>query len=293
MKKKIIGIFVCMLLIATMAIPISAINKEYTYNKNPQSLGIDVPVWEIGDSWTYNIEVYQATSPNITDDMVAIIGGEITFEVMDDTGDTYKLEGTMKPIKGKVDLPGNIDFRTTRLSLYKAEIELQKTNLAILNHDWLMKGFVHLTVGPIPLPILLQMQAHRYTEFNPALGLLPFPLNDGDSGTFGSFIVTEQSKISMFWGLIPVSQDDDIEWSLHECEYACNFESITVPAGTFDVYTVEAEYHWGYEGDDTFYSYYAEDVGNVVKLFLNIDFGETQVTYYSMEMELVSTTYEP
>jgi len=292
MKEKIIGIFVCMLLIATFAIPISAIDNENIQNTKSISKGVDVPVWEIGDSWTYNIEVYQATSPNITDDMVAIIGGEITFEVMDDTGDIYKLEGIMKPIKGKLDIPGNIDLRITRLSSYKVEIELEKTNLAILNHDWVTKGVGHLTVGPIPLPILLQMQAHRYTEFNPALDLLPFPLNDGDSGTIGSFTVSEQSKVSMFWGLITI-EDAEVEWPLHECEYTCTFQSISVPAGTFDVYTVEAEYHWGYQGDDTFHSHYAEDVGNVVKTSLNIDFGETEVTYYSMVMELVSTTYEP
>ena len=291
MKKKIIGIFVCMLLIATFAIPISAINTENMPYVETISQGVDVPVWEIGDSWTYNLEMYIATSPNITDDMVSKVRGEITFQVVDNTGDTYKLKGTMKPVKGKIDLPGNIDLRATRLSLYETELELQKTDLAILNHEWSVKGFVHLTLGPIPLPILIQIQSLRHTEFTPALNLLPFPLNDGDSGTIGSFTVTEQSKVSMFWGLIAI-EDADIEWPLHDCDYTCTFESITVPAGTFDVYTVEAEYHWGYQGDDTFHSYYAENAGNVVKTSLNIDFGETEVTYYSMEMELVSTTYE-
>ncbi len=293
MKKKIIGILVCMLLIATFAIPISALNKENTPTGTTTSQGVDVPVWEVGDSWTYNTEVYTAASPNVTDGMVAEGGGELTFEVVDDTGDTYKLKGTMKPMTGKIDLPGNIDMRITRLSSYIADLELQKTDLAILNYDLLMKAIVHLTLGPIPLPIPIQMQSSRKTEFSPALNLTPFPLNDGDSGTIGGFIVTEQSKVSMFWGLIPISQDDDLEWPLHECEYTCTFESIDVPAGTFDVYKVEADYHWGYEGDDTFYSYYAEEVGNVVKASLNIDFGKTEVTYYSMEMELVSTTYEP
>jgi len=173
------------------------------------------------------------------------------------------------------------------------QIELQKTDLAIINHELLMKGFGHLTVGPIPFPIFLQMQGQRYTEFNPALTLLPFPLNDGDSGKIGAFTVTEQSKVSMFWGLIPISQDDDIEWPIAYQDYSVTFESISVPAGSFDVYTVVAEHHWGVEGVDWFYSYYAADVGNVVKSSINIDFGDTELTYYNIELELVSTTYEP
>jgi len=293
MKTKIIGILVCMLLIATMAIPISALNKENIPNIKPISKGADVPVWEVGDSWTYNLEIYLAASQNVTDDMVVEVSGELTYEVVDDTGDTYKLTGMMKPMIGMVDLPGNIDMRITRLSSYNSNIELQKTDLAILNHDSLMKGIVLLTLGPIPLPIPLQMQSSRQTEFTPALNIIPFPLNDGDSGTIGEFIVTEQSEVSLFWGLIPVSQDVDLEWPLAEQEYTCTFESINVPAGTFDVYTVEAEYHWGDEGVDWFYSYYAEDVGNVVKSSINIDFGETEVTYYNIEMELISTTYSP
>jgi hypothetical protein len=293
MKIKIIGILVIMLLIAGMAIPISALNKENIPNINPISNGADVPVWEVGDSWTYNMEYYMAASPNVTDGMVAEVGGELTFEVVGDSGDTYALAGTMKPMLGTVDLPGNIDMRITRLSSYSSDLELQKTDLAILNHDVLLKGMVLLTLGPFPLPIPLQMQNTRQTEFTPVLNILPFPLNDGDSGTIGEFTVTETSEVSMFWGLIPIEQEEDLEWPIAHQDYTVTFESITVPAGTFDVYTVEAEYHWGTEGVDWFYSYYAEDIGNVVKSSINIDFGETEVTYYNIELELVSTTYEP
>jgi hypothetical protein len=292
MKTKIIGIFVCMLLIASLAIPISALNRDVEPPFQPTGKSVDVPTWEVGDSWTYTTDIYTAASPNVTDGMVVEVSGEITFEVVDDSGDTYTLTSTARPMAGAIDLPGNIDIRITRLSSYSAELEVQKSDLAIISYDLTMKGIVLLTLGPIPLPIPIQMQNSRLTEFTPALNMTPFPLNDGDSGTIGNFIVTEQGEVSMFWGLIPIIQDD-IEWPLGKQEYTCTFESITVPAGPFDVYTVEAEQHWGNMGHNWCNSYYAEDVGNVVKISVNIDHGSTEVSYYNIEMELVSTTYEP
>jgi hypothetical protein len=291
MRKKIVGIFVCTLLIAMFAIPISALNKEYDHK--PQPISADVPTWEIGDSWAYNMDIYTAASPNVTDGMVVEVSGEMTFEVVDDSGDTYRLTGTMKPMKGTVDLPGDIDMRLTRLSSFNSELELRKTDLAILSHDGIMKGIVLLTLGPIPLPMPLQMQSSRYTEFTPAMNMTPFPLSSGDTGTIGNFIVTEQFDVSMLWGLIPILREDDSEWPLHEEEYTCTSETITVPAGTYDVYKVKAEYYWGEGGENWFFSYYAEDVGNVVKSSIRIDYGKTELTYYNLEMELVSTTYEP
>jgi hypothetical protein len=211
MNTKILGILILMLLIAAMAIPISALNKEHIPNTKPISKGADVPVWEVGDSWTYNMEIYTAAAQNVTDGMVVEADGEITFKVADNTGDTYTLTSTAKPIMGTIDNPGNIDIRITRLSSYSAELELQKTDLAIITHDFTMKGIVLLTLGPIPLPIPLQMQSSRHTEFTPALNMIPFPLNDGDSGTIGGFTVAEHGETSMFWGLIPILIQDDLE----------------------------------------------------------------------------------
>jgi parallel beta-helix repeat protein len=48
MRKKIVGIFVCMLLIATLAIPISALNKDDILDIKLISKSEDVPTWEVG-----------------------------------------------------------------------------------------------------------------------------------------------------------------------------------------------------------------------------------------------------
>jgi hypothetical protein len=49
MRKKIVGIFVCTLLIVTMTIPISAMNKEGKIDNISVSESADVPTWQVGD----------------------------------------------------------------------------------------------------------------------------------------------------------------------------------------------------------------------------------------------------
>ena len=281
-----------MLLIATFAIPISALHKEHNQNIEMISKGVDVPVWELGDSWTYDMTLYVASSPNVTDDMIVDAYGELTYEVICDTGDNYTLNGKMKPIYGKIILPGNADLKATRFTSYDSYIWIRKSDLAIVKHWYSMKGIVLIMIGSIVLPIPIQMQGIRLTEFDPTFNILPFPLNDGDSGTYVDSLVHEETKTTMFWGLITVEEDNDINWHLGEVNYTVNLESLTVPAGIYDVYNVTGHLPFGDDGHDWYRSYYAEEVGNLAKSVTHIEF-ITEETYYNMEMELKSTTYMP
>jgi hypothetical protein len=258
----------------------------------PSSNGVDVPVWEAGDTWTYNMEIYIASSPNVTDDMIVDAYGELTYEVVCDSGDIYTLNGNMKPIYGKVILPGNADLKATRFTSYESFIEVQKSDLSIVRHYSIMKGIVLITIGPITLPIPIQMQGDRLSEFDPAFNIMPFPLNDGDSGTLTNSTLHEETETSIFWGLILIEKADDIEWYTGHIDYTCNLESLTVEAGTYDVYNVTGHLSFGIDGHDWYRSYYAEEVGNVAKSVTHIEYS-TEETYYNMELELKSTTYEP
>jgi len=253
----------------------------------------DVPTWEVGDSWTYDMELYIASSPNVTDDMITDFYGELTYEVVDDVGDIYTLNGHMSRLFGLLDLPGNIDLKPTRFTQYNSILEVQKDDLALSTHWYEMKGIGLLTLGPLPLPIPIQMQAHRSTECDPAFHFMPFPLYDGDSGTFASSTLYESTETTMFWGLILVEKNDDIEWNTGEVDYTVSIESITVEAGIFDAFNVSGEYPFGDHGIDIYRSYYVEEIGNVAKSLIRVDFGETEETYYLMTLELKSTTYEP
>ena len=293
MRKKIVGIFVCTLLIVTLAIPISAMNKDVKLENKAISIVADVPTWEVGDSWTYNTHTYTAASANITDDMVADTTGELIFEVVDDTGDIYKLEGLVKPIHGIIDLPGNIDMRMTRFSSCKYTLEIQKTNLSLVKYGAKTKGIVLLTLGPIPLPIPIQLQFYQTVEFKPMWEILPFPLFDGKTGNYKNILLIQESKLSMFWGLIPIFSRNSSHANVGNGPYECNEDTITVEAGTYDVFNISCIVDYGPNVQDRFFSNYAEDVGNIVHGLYHLDYGATGNTYFLMELELKSTTYVP
>jgi hypothetical protein len=278
MKTKIVGILVCMLLIATLAIPISALNKEY----EPQTIGADVPVWEVGDSWTYYVDYFESDD---NETLIYTLEGSLTFEVTDDSGDSYILEGTGRPL-GVIQY-GNIGLRTSFLSRVTYDMKMRKSDLGFEYANYYLKGICWLTLGGIPLPVPIQIHGFKNTDFTPIQGFMPFPLTDGDSGTIPSIDFHIVTGTSLFWGIIPIT-DVDSTWGCEDLDYTVTADQITVPAGEFDVYAVEAENYV----EDHYNSWYCEEVGNVVKENILIYVGETSQVYLSMDMELEETTYE-
>ena len=292
MRRKIIGMLVCTLLITIVAIPAIAINPYSKTNTQQISPDAEVPTWEVGDSWTYDTHIYVAASPNVTDDMVVDAFGELTFEVVDDTGDNYILEGTMKPLSGTVDIPGNTGFKATKFTAYNANLWMRKTDLAIVQYESTMKGILLLTFRSIPLPIPIQMQEYRMTGFKPAWNILPFPLFDGKTGDYLNSTLLSYWDTSMFWGLIPISKGISDHGWVGGASYNVKLDNITVEAGTYDVYNVSCIVDFGTDAHDWYFSNYAEEVGNIVKGDYNIDYANGN-TYYLINLELISTTYTP
>jgi len=290
MKRKIIGIFVCTLLIANIAIPISALDKEN--NSTPTPISADVPVWKMGDSWTYDARYYQTAPPNTTIELVWDGSFELTFEVIDDTGGMYNLQGKAKPVQGTFDLPGKIDMKTSRFSSFDTTIKVYKSNLSIIENEYMFKAILFLKIGPIILPIPIQTQTYMLTKFEPAFELLPFPLYDGKTGYIPKSTLNQSLDMNMFWGIIPVLSLTDNEGWVGNATYECIYESITIPSDTYDVYNVTSSVKFGEYGEDWYRSYYCEDIGNIVKCAYNIDRddGNTAVLW---EMELLSTTSTP
>ena len=278
-------------MIATMAIPISAMNKNDILKNKPTIKYADVPIWEKGDSWTYNIRYYQTVRENTT--VIAVWDGsyELTLEVIDDTGDIYTLQGNGKPV-GRFDLPGIIDMKTTRFSSMDTTVKLYKSNLSIIENEYMFKAFLLLTLGPIPIPIPIQMQVYMLSKFEPAWDVLPFPLYDGKTGYTSQSTLNQTWDMNMFWGIIPVQSGANNEGWVGNATYQCVNESITVPTDTYDVYNITSSVKFNEFGEDWYHSYYCEDVGNIVKCAYNLDQdnGDTVVLW---EMELLSTSYTP
>lgn len=285
MKTQIFGIFVCILLLTTVAIPGIASN---THTKEPiQSISrnADIPTWEVGDTWTYKMDFYadfgvydKQTLSGTSDNLV--------YEVVDDTGDYYKLES-----KGK--FSGYItaafaSIRLTTLSTFKGELLVQKSNLVFIENTFLIKGISMLMAGKIPIPFPIPYQMGMNSQFSPPLSILPFPLYDGKYGNLANSTFNQSGFINLLFGILFEFTE---EWSYdaRNLPYICNEEEITVEAGSFDAYNVTAGYL-------TFIieNHYAPEVGNIVKQKIwqsKAEFHDEP--YFQLNQELISTTYEP
>ena len=138
MKTKIIGMLVCMLLIATALVSATTIEKE---DSNTTSYEVDVPIWENGDSWTYTEQYNQFSyRPDGTPFFIWYLNCTSTYTVTDDTGDSYTLSLTSKNHEGRFTV-GSYRIRFTPFTKYTQEIEIQKTDLAYLELSNQLKGF--------------------------------------------------------------------------------------------------------------------------------------------------------
>ncbi len=279
MKNKIIGIFLCILMISAIVYPVTAINDMY---KNQTiSYDADIPIWEKGDKWTYNFIESRSQMFSYT------LSGDLTLKVVEDSGDSYVLEAKTRP-HGNFDM-GSYGLKTTRLTFLTMRIQLRKTDLALENFFYQIKGFLFITIGPVTIPIPIQVDGSANVEFDPPWVIMPFPLYDGKSGELsGTEILNINVYFTIFWGLVSVYGPQNYSIPYFPIPYTCSQEQINVEAGPFDVFNVSAVATDG----SRFESFYSEEVGNVVKEVILIPFGGGRVQY-SLTLELKDWSYTP
>jgi len=279
MKKKITGIIVSILLLTTIVIPVTALTDIHEIGAT--SYDVDVPIWEKGDSWTYHFTESRTHAFN------TYISGDITFKVMDDSGDSYILKATTKP-DGTFDL-GGYGLKTTILTSINMNLNIRKADLGLESFEEKLKGIFLLKIGPLTLPLPIQAEIKTYVEFDPTWAVIPFPLFDGKSGTLsGTEIWHINVYAHLFWGLVPVFGPQNISIPLTPVPYTCSEEQINAQGDTFDVFNVSAEWIDG----SRFVSYYSEDIGNVVKEVIYIPYGGGYV-WHSLILELKDYNYSP
>jgi len=283
MKKEIVGILICTLLIATMAIPISALNKVYEIEPEPILKDADVPVWEVGDSWTYEIEFFLRDPVNFS--MGYNLSCDLVWTVTDDSGENYILKGKGKSISviGYVESTVMVNSRFITL---KTEMRVGKADLGIKSFNHTVRGYVFIKMGKLVIPLPIQVKTWRTTKFTPHRQILPFPLHDGKNGTFDSVDLEEEFGTTMFWGLVNL-ENENSSYPTGIQNYTCNEEQITVPAGTFDAYNVTSHGHGSYVR-----IHYNSDVGNAVSLYTKHVI-ENEIWWLIVEYKLISTTYTP
>ncbi len=279
MKKKIIGIFVCILVFYSTTIPVTSITEKIDVRTASTDAG--VPIWEVGDEWTYHYVESRTLDPAYS------FSGDFTYKVVGDSGDSYILEASTKP-HGAFDL-GNIGLKTTIFSRLTMRLQLRKADLGLENFKEEIKGIWKLAIGPVTLPIPIQILGRYNVEFDSTWIIMPFPLYDGKYGNLSSVeILHINDTLHLFWGLILAYGPINDAIPIGPIPYTCYEEEITIEEETFNTYNISAVWMEG----SRFVSYYSEEVGNVVKIVIHL-LNAGKKSIYSNILEIKNWNYTP
>lgn len=245
---------------------------------------IDIPVWEKGDEWAYHMDFY-CDFGTVDNEILYGTSDHLAYKVVDDTGEDYALK-----YKGRFSGWIKTSFATiriTRLSVVKGNLLVQKSNLAMKEYSFEVKGISLLTNGNIPIPVPIPVQFGISVDLSPAFHIMPFPLYDGKYGNISESWLNHSAFISLMFGLLFEFQKD---YDLHAYNfpYRCEKDLVKVPAGTFDTYKISTGTFAKIENN------FAPEVGNIVKqrIWVNRYYFPDE-PYFVMDQELISTTYEP
>ena len=258
---------------------------------SPAAYGVDVPVWEVNDSWTYNEQyVNHLYNANGTLWYLFYHNCTSTYTVTDTTGDNYTVKMTSTNNEGKVTI-GSIHLKFTKFTKFTCEYKLRKTDLALVRESWQEKGPVFwLLFNIVPIPAQYT-DAWEYIYSIPDV-TFPFPLTAGTHGPLPNASCTGHEKCSLYWGLITLFNWPDLYGYSGDQNYTCEMANITVPAGTYDAYNVSTESTYGL-GHLSGWSYYVPEVGWKAKQIISADADTSGNPGYTIKSELVSTTYTP
>jgi len=200
MKGKIIAVIICMMLLTTFFAVANNIkdldSKEIREDTKPLSFDdVDVPVWETGDSWTFNIAnmEFVIDDENLSENLTMEINvqiGDFTLEVIDDSGAVYHvgiLETTIAGDylidtdlgDGPIRVTGSLEDTTIVGNLY-----FNKEDLGILKFEGTVDGkltvnieeqpYFNRSVFPqIPIPVTIAIDIEMGNPFP----IIQFPLN--------------------------------------------------------------------------------------------------------------------
>lgn len=303
MKTKIIGIFVCTLLMATFLTVATNVDnvdlKKISHTELiASSFDDDVPIWEKEDSWTYDVDTCQI--------QVYTSGQLIGLDLSMDNF-IVKVEGAtaisyQMSVSGKIG--GTFEYddgsgTTIKGSLYFTKIsgtlQMRQTDLAVEEAHIIIKGIALLTEHPlsIPIPIPIPVTITVNIVQTTPRPLLDFPLFDGKSGIIPEAYMSVNIKVEsivlkilhIFITEMPEEIILDAEMNVPMLQYSATAQEITVEAGPYDAYNID--FFEGLFGS----IYYAPAAGNVVKIEANMDVPDQLLIV--LNGELKNTNYQP
>jgi hypothetical protein len=215
----------------------------YSLSSSLQSYGRisegDVPTYYLGDEWVYTIDPlyysgpngsFSGTIENLKQKVVGISGGAYEIEITGDISGELSMSDFSGDLSGEI--TGTSSVRISDLAEETTEIHSEGT----------------ITILYIPFPYEMSL----VTSSSPSLEVYDFPLHIGDQWQLVSFNTVSGSFTIQ--GLYDQSFDES--QSIDEIVQCTKKEQISVPAGTYDCYTIARS---------NTIAWYSTEVGNMVK----------------------------
>jgi hypothetical protein len=289
--KRLIGLFVC----SIMVFSVTGLAYNVTTDFDNISMDDDVPIWENGYAWRYNIGKFSfqlnqsgqlmSLDMSLTDLLIDVIGTTTTSYKLSVSGN---INGLFDYDDGAGTKIGGILFIT---KISSGEIKIRQADLAAEQAYFVIKSIALVLehpLAPIPIPIPLTITINIIQET--PRSLIDFPLYDGKEGIIPesdisanirveSFVLKIlHSLISSFPEEIYVEQNVTLPMLL----YTATEEQVSVEAGNYTAYNIE--FFQGLLGS----IYYAPVAGNYIKAVAEIN---TMDIMFDVKGELKDTTY--
>jgi len=293
-KIGIYSVVICILFVIAILPAGGFILTDYPQNHNNGTFPTIYssewpPSWNIGDYWTYNIELSTYIEDYFPISLSSSMN-DLALSISDQSGDVYtiELEGTVDGcIEALIQLaPIPFDIVVTgwlKRTTIDGNIRLTCSNFGIHEINLHLHGRARVLISPFPIILPL--------PFDLTLTIIchsPYLLIGFTQMEVGEFWVIPETNFSIhafyspFFGII--SKDfglDDLSppnWADIYTECMAT-ETVTVPAGTYETYKI-----WVEEGGIIEY-YYAPEVNNIIKLQTN-----EELESFTFQSELQSTS---
>jgi hypothetical protein len=196
MNRKIVGIFICLIIIFLFFQPF--ISADILNHK--KNIDNDVPIWEVGDKWVYNIDEIEIYFLNDTG-FIKLEPSNLILEVSDVTSNVYIVDFKLK-LSGNLKIFDRFDLKFGGLLPISLNgiIEYNKSDIGIKNIDFKISGVCKIKLDSLPfLSIPVRFDTEIYLDSSTPLEFISFPIAIGNYWNIKSTILSIDGFIKSPW----------------------------------------------------------------------------------------------